>query len=77
MYEWIKQGFKDAITELVKSSYGAVGSFISGWLITSTHFLVLVGGPICILAYVFGWGKGMKATGILFLAHVLVSGLLS
>lgn len=68
MREAIRNGFIDAI------KYLFAGTLVSlkAWLISASFNLALIGGTICVLLYVAGWAKGMRMTGILFVAHVII-----
>ena len=64
----MKEAFKEAIIELLKTAFSSLGHWITG----ASYSLALVGGTISVLLYVAGWSKGMRCTGVLLVAHVIL-----
>jgi len=64
----MKEAFKEAIIELLKMALSSLGH----WIVGVSYSLALVGGTISVLLYVAGWSKGMRWTGILVVAHVIL-----
>lgn len=64
----MKEAFKEAIIELLKASLSSLGHWVTG----VSYSLALVGGTISVLFYVAGWSKGMRCTGVLVVAHVIL-----
>jgi len=64
----MKEAFKEAIIELIKS---ALDSF-THWLTGFSYNFALIGGTVCVLLYIAGWSKGMRCVGILVVAHAVL-----
>lgn len=72
----VKKYWVDIISEAMLNALYSVLESLRHFLVDASLSIGLIGGAICILFYVAGWEKGMRYTGILFVAHVLIRGLL-
>ena len=71
---------RDAVVDSAKDAFMDVLLFIWGnikeGLLVASYSIVLIGGAICVILYVAGWGKGIKAMGIIFVCYVLLRAIL-
>ena len=73
----LKNSASEEIRKVAAEWIAETWQFIKADLISTSYFVVLVGGTICIILYVAGWEKGMKYLGIGFVAHILLRAILN
>lgn len=79
--EPLKDSVKDQISDSIQTAtaefLAETWAYIKTDLIVTSHLIILIGGPICVVLYVAGWEKGMKYLGIMFVAYILLRAILS
>lgn len=73
----LKDSGAEVVRNAVSEFFAETWAYIKADLISTSYFVVLVGGTICIVLYVAGWEKGMKYLGIGFVAHILLRAILN
>lgn len=72
----VVDGAKDMVVDAIKDVALWVLEGIAQVIVELSYSIALIGGGVCIVLYMAGWEKGLKWTGILFVANVLIRYLL-
>jgi hypothetical protein len=75
--ERVTESIKEEVRDAVSSFLVDLWKDVAVALASTSYCLALVGGSIFIILYVAGWERGLRWTGILFVAHVLLRAILA